>query len=382
MSSEHDDARQRARHRTSHRSLLTRLPRTILSEDVDAVVVPTNRPVAYLTEAVDLARELRCPILVLCSGESKAVSAESTFTSVAGAAVTIFSTPRHPLLGLRTQRLLSSSAEPYLDTGNKRNVALLLGRLLGWQRLLFMDDDIRDLSAGAVRNAAAAIGYRGMQAAGWMYRKFPDNSVACHALRTSGPRQDVFIGAGALLVELGGWLPFFPPVYNEDWLFWHDFAVRRELGLAGAARQLPFDPFDDPQRAYREEFGDVLAEGLYALIHQRRSVLVGCLPSYWDDVIDERRRMLMGAERRLWQLRGQGAHTRSGYEITKVLRSVAASHSALDAVTPQDLGEFTSLWRYDLYCWNARLHDLPRFSRLVDALAWLGITDVHLSGAI
>jgi hypothetical protein len=382
MSRRDSDSRRPARHRTSHRSLLTRVPRTILAEDIDAVVVPTNRPVRYLTEAVELARELRCPILVLCSGESKAASVGDVFSKVAGAAVTVSSTPRHPLLELRTHRLLSSSAETYLDTGNKRNVALLLGRLLGWRRVLFMDDDIRGLAAVAVRNAAAANGHGGVRSAGWMYRDFPDNSVACHALRSSGLRQDVFIGAGALLVELDGWLPFFPPVYNEDWLFWHDFAVRGELGLAGAARQIRFDPFDDPQRAHREEFGDVLAEGLYALIHQRRSVLVGCLPAYWKDVIEERRRMLAGTERRLWQLRERGTHTRNGYQITRVLRSVAASHAALDAVTTQDLAEFTSLWRYDLYCWNARLHHLPRFSRLTDALGWLGITDVHRSGEV
>jgi hypothetical protein len=382
MSRQPDEGRP-ARHRTSHRALLTHVPRDHLPGQVDAVVVPTIRPISYLIEAVDLARALRCPILLLCSGESKAAAvAEVLFTAAAGAAVTISSTPRHPLLELRTQRLLSSSAEPYLDTGNKRNVALLLGRLMGWHRMLFLDDDIRELSESAVRGAATAVAPQGMQVVGWRSLNFPDNSVACHALRSSGLRQDVFIGAGALLVELDGWLPFFPPVYNEDWLFWHDFAVRRELGLAGKVKQLGFDPFDDPQRAHREEFGDVLAEGLYALMHRRRSVLVGCLPSYWPDVIHERRKMLAGTERRLWSLREGGTHTRNGHEITRVLRSVAASQAALSIVTPQDLAEFTSLWRFDLYCWNARLHHLPRFSRIMDALSWLGITDVHLAGAV
>jgi hypothetical protein len=362
---------------------LTPVPADLLPGRVDAVVVPTNRPTDYLTDAVDLARSLRCPILLLCSGESKAASAEALFTTVAGAAVTISSTPRHPMLELRTQRLLTSAAEPYLDTGNKRNVALLLGRLMGWRRMLFMDDDIRALSGSAVLSAATAVAPRGMQVIGWRSVRFPDNSVACHALRSSGLYQDVFIGSGALLIALDGWLPFFPPIYNEDWLFWHDFAVRRELGLAGEVRQLGFDPFDDPQRAQREEFGDVLAEGLYALLHQRRSVLVGCLPSYWEEVIDERRVMLAGTEQRLWELRERpSTHTWDGYEIRRVLRSVAASRAALDACTPQDLAEFTSLWRFDLYRWNARLHHLPRFSRMTDALSWLGITDVHLAGMI
>jgi hypothetical protein len=321
-------------------------------------------------------------MVALCSGESKAPLVVSMFAGVAGAAVTVASTPRSEMLDLRTGRPHSFASEPYLDTANKRNVGLLLGRLLGWRRLLFLDDDIRGLTAVEVANAASVVSQNVFQAVGWRYTQFPDNSVACHALRSSGRRQEVFVGAGALLVGLGGAVPFFPSVYNEDWLFWHDFVVAGELAEAGDIRQIPYDPFDDPQRAHREEFGDVLAEGLYALIHEKRSVLVGCLPTYWESVIRERLVMLSGTEQRLWKLREGRTHTWDGYEISRVLSSIAACRAALESVTPRDLAEFTSLWRFDLYRWNARLHRLPRLSRLTDALSWLGITDVHLARAI
>jgi hypothetical protein len=355
---------------------------------VDAVVVPTNRPIENLTFAVDLARELGCQIVVLCSGQSRALATEVMFRTVGGAAVTVASTPRHPLFGFRTRRLLQSSAAPYLDTSNKRNVALLLGRMLGWQRVLFLDDDIRGLSARQVERAAATLGPRGTRIIGWRPLDFPDNSVACHALRSvarprdllTGRRQDVFIGAGALLVDLIGRMPFFPPVYNEDWLFWHDLVVRREVGCLGSVRQLEFDPFLDPQRATGEEFGDVLAEGLYELVHQDRSVLIGCLPGYWAGVIRRRREMLDGIESRLWDRRRRWTHTRDGYEIVKVLGSVAAARAALDRLTAEGLAEFVAAWRYDQFHWNARLHLLPRFEELAEALDWLGIADVHLAG--
>jgi hypothetical protein len=377
-----DRDRKAARHRSSHSGLLTPVPDGRLPGDVDAVVVPTNRPIRYLSEAIALAQSLSCPILVLCSGQSRAAGAGALFESAVGVALTVSSTPRHPLLSLRTQRLLSSLAEPYLDTGNKRNVALLLGRLMGWQRLLFLDDDIRELTADQVRQAASALAPNGMHVVGWKFFDFPDNSVACHALRASGARQDVFIGAGALLVELTSPVPFFPPVYNEDWLFCHDSAVRRQLGLAGEVKQLDYDPFDDPHRARQQEFGDVLAEGLYALIHDRRSVLIGSLPGYWHEVIAQRQAMLARLDGRLWHLRRRRTRTWDGHEIGRVLRSVAASREALDLLTAEDFAEFVGAWRYDLYRWNARLHGLPRFSRITDALSWLGITDVYLSGIL
>jgi hypothetical protein len=363
---------QRA-HRSSHLSLLRPSPSGRLPETIDAIVVPTHRPTELLDAAIDLARGLKCPIVVLCSGDSRAVNAASLLTDVAGVAVTVSSTPRSSLLDLHTHRFASPLFEPYLDTGNKRNVALLIGRMLGWQRVLFLDDDIRALTADDVRSAAAAVGGRGLQLVGWPYREFSDNSVVCHAVRSSGYQQAVFIGSGALLVGLSGWLPFFPPVYNEDWLFFHDFVNRRQAGLAGEVRQLPFDPFE-AARARREEFGDVLAEGLFNLIHEKRSVSVAQFPGYWDLVLAERQHLLEGILRRLEHL---SCHSRDARQHERELLAVEASQDQLAEITSQSLADFVGAWRYDLFRWNARLHGLPRFSRISDALSWLGITDFY-----
>lgn len=344
-----------------------------LPGSVDAVVVPTSRPVTFLEPAIELARGLNCPILVLCSLDSKAATVGSLLTDVTGFAVTVASIPRSPILDLHTHGFAAPQFEPYLDTGNKRNVALLLGRLLGWERLLFLDDDIRDLKPDDVRSAASNVGPGGLQLAGWSYQRFPDNSVVCHGFRSSGYQQDVFIGAGALLVGLSGWLPFFPPVYNEDWMFFHDFVNRRQVGLAGDVRQLPIDPFD-PARARREEFGDVLAEGLFNLIHEKRSVSVAQFPGYWNSVLLERHRLLKGILDRLGHL---ACHSRDARQHEKELLALEASEEELAKITAQSLAEFVGAWRYDMYRWNARLHGLPRFTRIIDALGWLRITDVH-----
>jgi hypothetical protein len=369
-------------HRTSHRGLLVECAPAHKRRRVDALILPTYRPISFLSFGIGLARDLDCPILIMCSGQSRAAIVSQMLGATRGAAVTVSSSLPHPMLEMHTQRPQTWMSRPYVDTGNKRNVGLLIGRMLGWRRVLFLDDDVSGLDARGASMAAAHIVSGGKRVVGWSIPEFPDNSVACHALRSSGHDQDVFIGAGALLVDLTGPLPYFPSIYNEDWLFWHDFVIQGEIGIAGDVLQTPHEPFADPGRAQREEFGDVLAEGLYALIHERRSVLVGCMPTYWVGVINDRREMLLGTERRLWKLREHQGYTWNGYEIQQVLRSVDASKNALESISPADLAEFTTMWRYDLYCWRSRLHRLPHFGRITEALNWLGIRDVYLSGEI
>lgn len=372
-------------HHTSHTRLLEPCAALPAAERVDAIVVPTARPARYLGSAVRLAAELDCPILLLCSGESRAPAAAGMLARAGarGAAAQLGAALVRPLFDLPTLRPSSWLAEPYVDTANKRNVAMLAARMLSWAGVLLMDDDISGLAPGETRSVAAAMAASPLRAVGWRVVGFPDNSVACHALRSSGVEQDVFIGAGALLVDVTDDVPFFPAVYNEDWLFWHDFVLQRRLGVAShRPEQLLLNPFADPARAAREEFGDVLAEGLYSLIHDGRSVLVGCLPGYWHGVLDDRRAMLTDTEDRLWKLRATRTHTHDGYEIPQVVTAVEASLSALATITADDLAAYTSQWRFDLFRWRARLHQVPRFDRVQEALGWLGVTDVHVVGDV
>ena len=64
--------------------------------------------------------------------------------------------------------------------------------------------------------------------------------------------------------------------------------------------QLEYDPFASPDRARREEFGDLLAEGLYALIGEvDPSVpfdeqLRAADEAYWSRFIDARHNVITG----------------------------------------------------------------------------------------
>ena len=93
--------------------------------------------------------------------------------------------------------------------------------------MLFLDDDVsadprvkHTLDETGVATAMASFADDpGLRAVGWPSRGFDDNSVAGHARRLAGMPQDVFVSAAALVVRVAEDLPFFPDIYNEDWLF-------------------------------------------------------------------------------------------------------------------------------------------------------------------
>ena len=87
-------------------------------------------------------------------------------------------------------------------------------------------------------------------------------------------------GSRALGVQCGDLpLPFFPDLYNEDWFFFGEAAAHRRLAKVGEARQAVYDPYAEPTRASDEEFGDLLAEGLYSLIENIYPLIDNWRPS-------------------------------------------------------------------------------------------------------
>ena len=122
------------------------------------------------------------------------------------------------------------------DLSVKRNFGLLLARLQGWNKIVFVDDDITLPRTDLARLADQLDNH---QIAGMVCRDFPDNSVFCHARRltrsssrTCSSREPPWACTAGDLP-----LPFFPDVYNEDWFFFGEAAARRRLAKVGEARQ-------------------------------------------------------------------------------------------------------------------------------------------------
>ncbi len=194
-----DRSRQHRQH-SSHRALIHRDVRPAGEARVDAVVVPATRPATGLTPALRLAARLGCPLVALCSQGADATSTRALAWETGIDAVAVDLPPTTRLPRLRTSALLADGPfARHSDTSLKRNIGLALTRMTGWNRILFLDDDIDQVDDTVVRRAAALLPEYG--AVGLRNLGYPDNSVVCHANRDlgNGP-QDTFVGAGALLV--------------------------------------------------------------------------------------------------------------------------------------------------------------------------------------
>jgi hypothetical protein len=356
---------------SDHSNLLVR-PSGPVDCDVacDAVIVPTHDAAIGLDFALELAAELSSALLVLCSQGRESSVADALGRPHGPPDRWMLALPHGgppPELGARpvpqftTWQQPGARAAKYRDLALKRCTALALGRLLGWRTVLFLDDDIRRLTASQVAGAVRQLVCGGLELASWRITDYPDNSAVCHAARLAGMAQGVFVGSGAMLVRLDAYAPLFPPVYNEDWCFAFDALARRRVMWLGDVDQLTYDPFDPvANRGGNEEFGDVLGEGLFHLLHHGHGIEPALRESYWPDVVAARRDFILRT-RRVLQAR-LAAGIDSGPEGHRRLRTaIACLDQALrqHLNLPRHLVSFVRAWRADLDVWRPWFRDLP-----------------------
>jgi hypothetical protein len=381
-------------HIPSHRHLVV-LPAVRMEAPtaLDAVIVPATRPNASLAHAAGVAARAGCPLVVLCSRGITATAAVATVRRLRRAprvvAVDVRDADAMPGVPLRTGGH-PPATQGRGDASQKRNVGLLLARLLGWRSVLFLDDDVvgmDDARLSRTRELLAQETPGGLvQAVGWSFEAFADNSVVCHAHRSSGGRQDTFIGGGGLAVRVHEGTPFFPNVYNEDWLFLHDLVARGQVLLAGGLCQLPYDPFDHARRARHQEFGDLFAESVFTLMHHPapRPVAADAVEAllapardqgWWADRIRFRREFVASIAAR--------GVARGWTGASPVMRSLEQSRRTLAGITPAALAAYTAAWREDLRTWGDVLAGLPLtdLPRALDLLRLEGVGDVQVRRA-
>jgi hypothetical protein len=338
---------------------------------LDAIIVPGARPAAYLDHAVTLARAAQCSLVVLCSHyllgrEVKEYLDARSFTRAI--VIDLPSGYSHALFNFRRLLDIKDQLPPVCghhvtDLSMKRNIGLVLAKMLGWRRIFFLDDDIRDVAYPDLQRTVGMLG--SFSAAGMWVTEFPDNSIVCHANRMTGGSQDVFVSGAALAVDCESDIGFFPDIYNEDWLFFFDAASEGRLGNSYLnATQLYYYPFANADRAAWQEFGDVLAEGLYALLHLKMNI-THASPTYWSLFREARRDFLEAA-----YSRAQDAPLDIRHEMTASLQSAL---KCLNGIDPDLLARYVDAWRQDLRAWKRRWAGIPVVSSADEALAKLGL---------
>ena len=338
---------------------------------LDAIIVPGSAPAAYLDHAVTLARAAKCSLVVLCSNNLVGRDVKEYLDARSFSEAIVIDLPAgysHPLLDfrglLRIRDLLPPACGYHVtDLSMKRNIGLVLAKMLDWKRIFFLDEFIRDITYPDLQHTVNMLS--SFSAAGMWVTDFPDNSIVCHANRITGGSQDVFVSGAALAVDCQSDIGFFPDIYNEDWLFFFDAASKGKLGNSYLkATQLYYYPFANAEEAAWQEFGDVLAEGLYALLHLGMDVAQGT-SEYWGKFLEARRHFLEGM-----LSRADDAPLDMRVEI------IASLHSALKClsdITPGLCARYVEAWRQDLELWKRRWAEIRVMPSVDAALAELGL---------
>jgi hypothetical protein len=274
-----------------------------------------------------------------------------------------------------SQVFRTANAHRVSDLSAKRNIGLLLARLHGWNKIAFLDDDITISRPGDIVRLAAQLDRH--QVAGMIVRKHPDNSVVCHARREAGLQQDVFLTGAALGVRCDRLpLSFFPDIYNDDWLFFAREAASRQLPRVGYARQPEYDPYARAERAMCEEFGDLLAEGLYALIGEENPSLPfgeqlrGATTAYWSRFIEARRQVLTETNTLLVGFLDKNGDSR---RVSSAIASLEAAERQLDTITADHCVNFINAWREDLAHWQKFSNAVNNVGSTLEAMDFLGL---------
>jgi hypothetical protein len=317
-------------------------------------------------------------LVILCSLQTKPDQVATRVTNSPGARALVIPIPagwKHRSFPERTSaaEFQKAKADRANDLSAKRNLGLILARLQGWNKIAFIDDDITLSGSRSLTRLAGQLD--DYHVAGMVVRDYPDNSVVCHARRLALLPQDVFVTGAVLGVHCDNRpLSFFPDIYNEDWFFFAREAAAHKLPHAGHARQAEYQPFASTERARQEEFGDVLAEGLYALIGAEdpsvpiEKQLRTAKSPYWSQFIQARREVLKQIETRLLSLLDHDGDGR----MYCALASVAAARNQLEQTVSADLCvNFVDAWRRDLSDWQKFSNCLGNVGSIREAMDFL-----------
>lgn len=345
-------------HHGSHRHLLW-MPECPSPGKIDAIIVPTVRHPVRLETAKRLSADLGCTLVTLHSGKwtsANAASAQADVTPPRHIAIDVRDLTALQLPDFQTTRLTTGTLfGRRKDTSAKRNLALMLAYLLDWQRIAFLDDDIAVSDSGDLSNAAGLLDT--YNAVGLSIGGYPDNSVVCHAYRLIGGYQESFIGGGALAVETTRNRSFFPDIYNEDWFYLLDPEKGLQpLAITGKVVQSPYEPFRE-ERARMEELGDVLAEGIFWLLDQGRT-LVDADSKHWRSYLPKRRRFIEYILRNLDKADVDSA------ERARMAAALRASLGRLARIEPEWCERYMRAWMKDRQTWERHISDINHTSRL------------------
>lgn len=336
---------------------------------LDAVIVPASRSVDHLTTAAAIAAKTGSVLLVLCDGNARAADV-GEIAEQEGASRWHAAAVPSGLLPPQLEFPEPSAQLPELGgrvaTTRKRNLGLLIARMLGWSTVLFLDDDIRGLDASDVCYATG--GLRSGAAVGFEVERWSDRSVVGRVDPMGSASSGVIVGAAALLVDLTSpLLGHFPAIHNADRLFLYDAFLHGMVQQApGRVHRFADAAVVNLQRAGTEEFGEVIGRGLVRYARHRGRALVPLHEGYWREVLADRREFID-------EVAGRLAVPTPNPRIVTARSIVRVAEQRHAAITPASCVRFYQHWRRERRIWQERLARVRPAGGVSEALRRLGM---------
>ncbi|WP_280275308.1 hypothetical protein [Nocardia wallacei] len=277
--------------------------------------------------------------------------------------------PPHPEVFDTAELLSRTPLWHSVEVSAKRNTGIVLAHLVGWERVFFLDDDVRIDDPGHIQTASDLLD--GYAVSGLAVHGFPDLSVVGHACKRVGQIPDSFLAGGVLMTAPKRRPAFFPEIYNDDWLYLLDDDSFPRLALTGSAVHAEYQPFDDPKKAAHQEFGEVIAQGLHSGI--RHGIAPGHADrTFWRSFLSAKYNFL---HELLEKLEERNPHGQNDVAAHAAVQEAITAH---DEINPALCIAYTDAWKRDRHWWTTYLAQLPSTMTLPDAITQLGLHTLML----
>lgn len=172
--------------------------------------------------------------------------------------------------------------------GYARNYAIILAKMLGFERILFMDDDIIINDHSIVYKILDLL--NNADFVGAEIKGMPDLSIVDHIMQKLGLEPYRFMSGGFLALKLSSVSEYFLNYYNEDWIWLFLHKPKAKLVKYGEVYQLPYDPFENAiEKALQQEFGEILVEGVKTVFEKNEYNVEKLMKKcFWTELIRKR----------------------------------------------------------------------------------------------
>ena len=176
------------------------------------------------------------------------------------------------------------------DLPLKRNFAVLFSKQNSFKKILLLDDDIRFNDKNIAFSLCNSLEKY------WISSCYSVGEIDTSLVGTVANDDRKFFSGNCLGINTEKFTPFFPEIYNEDYLAILPAIINQKAILAGEVSQLTREITDYRQIAQFQEFGELITDDIYEHISLKENqyshiadlIIKLCNLSHWEKVIKDR----------------------------------------------------------------------------------------------